>query len=399
MTILYVSTVFPAEHTSSTIYTDLAEALVSRGHEVIVVCSNERKYNISTQAVYERGSFVLRIKTGNLYDVGNIEKALSQLFIKSTFKKAIKKYLSGKKIDLILFEAPPVTMGSIIKSIKRLFSAPSFLMMKDIFPQNAVDLGMIRKDSFLHRYYSLKERELYAAADCIGCMSTGNQEYLMKHHPELNREKFLIFPNTKKICEKKQRNREYPLRKKYHIEDDAVVFVFGGNMGKPQGINFLCAAAERLSGRNDIFFTFVGRGTERYIVEQYAQNHTNVVVLPNLTRADYETFVLECDVGIVSLDYRFTIPNYPSRILSYFEYSMPVLCATDRATDMKSLIQDNQCGMWCPSNDIDEFCKCAIALAKNRTLRENMGMNGRKLIEERFSVENSIDLLEQYMSQ
>ena len=180
MNVLYVSTVFPREGTS-TIYTDLAEALVEHGHEVAVVTNEERRSHMPTSMTEERGCKVLRVKTGNMYDVGRVEKGISIITMAWLMKRAMKKHLMDFTTDIILFEAPPVTMESVVSFAKRKFGSKSFLMMKDIFPQNAIDIGIIKKNSLVYRYFRHKEKRLYRTADMIGCMSEGNIKYLNVH--------------------------------------------------------------------------------------------------------------------------------------------------------------------------------------------------------------------------
>ena len=181
MNIIYISTVFPRENESSTIYTDLAEALVEYGHKVTVVAAEEKKESAGTRLVKERGCNVLRVKTGNIYDVNIFEKGVSILLLERQLKSAIRKYLRNREFDLILFEAPPVTLSGVVQMSKKLYKAPAFLMMKDIFPQNAVDIGLMKKGSFIHRFFRMKEKELYRVADNIGCMSEGNRSYIAEH--------------------------------------------------------------------------------------------------------------------------------------------------------------------------------------------------------------------------
>ena len=119
--------------------------------------------------------------------------------------------------------------------------------------------------------------------------------------------------------------------------------------------------------------------------------------MDNLPRDEYEEMVKQCDVGLVLLDNRFTIPNYPSRILSYMEFSMPVLAATDTNTDFKDLINESGCGLWCCSDNVNEFCKNAILLSKDVKLRKKMGIKGREYLEENFDVSKSIELIEKYI--
>lgn len=393
MKILYISTVFPRVGTS-TIYTDLAERLVESGHRVIVVTTEERKSGNATGVYDERGCKVLRVKTGNMYDVGLLEKGISTITLSLFIKRAIRRYLSVEKIDLILFEAPPVTLAAIVKYAKKKFDAKAFLMMKDIFPQNAVDIGIIKKNSIIYKYFSYKEAVLYQVADKIGCMSIGNVNYL-KENQNVASEKLSVFPNTKKIVSITTDKSE--IRRKYNIPEDKVVFIFGGNMGKPQGMEFLATAVRAASVVEEAFFVLVGRGTEREGVQIALKGTKNSIVLDNLPREEYEKLVYSCDVGIISLDSRFTIPNYPSRVLSYMEYSMPVLATTDKNTDFKELIIEQAlCGMWCESKSTDKFIEIVRRFVSCPEAREKMGKSGRKYLEKYFNVEKSVKLLEEY---
>lgn len=393
MKILYISTVFPKTGTS-TIYTDLAEALTEKGHEVTVVTTEEKKNHVETTMTEERGCKVLRVKTGNMYDVGLIEKGISTITMPEVLKCALKKHLGDATVDLILFEAPPVTMEGIVDYAKKLYGARAFLMMKDIFPQNAADIGIMKKGSPIYCYFEQKEKHLYQVADGIGCMSKGNMEYL-RAKAKISEDKLSIFPNTKRINDVSVDGKE--IRAKYRIPEDKVVFVFGGNMGKPQGMQFLAKAIIKAGEIKDAFFVLVGRGTEREKVQEILKECDNNLVLSNLPRDEYEALVSSCDVGIISLDYRFTIPNYPSRVLSYMEYAMPVLAATDRNTDFRELIVEQaKCGIWCESKDEKAFVQAVETLVQNAKMRCDMGRSGRAYLENNFAVERSVELLEKY---
>ena len=167
-------------------------------------------------------------------------------------------------------------------------------------------------------------------------------------------------------------------------------------MGKPQGMNFLAKGIQRAEKVDEAFFVLVGRGTERERVKEVLKDSRNVLILDNLPRYEYEALISSCDVGIVSLDYRFTIPNYPSRILSYMEYGMPVLATTDRNTDFRDLIVESGCGYWCESKNLADFVKNVKRFCQDANGRTRMGNASRKYIEEHFAVEKSVELLEGY---
>ena len=271
-------------------------------------------------------------------------------------------------------------------------------MLKDIFPQNAVDLGIIKKKSPLYYFFKFKENKLYHSADIIGCMSEANKRYIIEHEPTIDENKIELFPNTKKIANLIEPVAQ-DMRGKYSIPKDSCVFLFGGNMGKPQYIELLCHAIIECKDEKNIYFLFVGRGTERYKLENTIsrQSITNAKVIENLPRDQYEQITQESDIGLITLDPSFTIPNYPSRILSYMEYAKPVIVATDKVSDLKELIVDANFGEWVWSGDKEKFVQIIKTMSKNPRLKE-MGMNGRKYIERNLKLEHSVKILEKHFN-
>lgn len=396
MKVLYIATSFPEPDKGATIYTDLAEALHEAGHEITVAVSEQAKNKKHTEMKKERGFDVLRIVTGNYYDVGLIKKGLTTLKIPIFMKKGIKKYLGKRSFDFILFESPPVTNAGLVVWAKKQFNCQSYLMLKDIFPQNALDLEIIKEKGLLYRYFKSKEKKLLQIADYIGCMSNANKEYVINHNTWIDSSKVEIFPNTKKIKNDITVDK-FHIRERFGIPKESCVFLFGGNMGRPQYIDLLCEVIKGCKYENDMYFLFVGRGTDRYKLEKTIKENQlyNALVIGNLPRDEYEQITKECDVGLIVLDPRFSIPNYPSRILSYMEYAKPVLAATDKVTDLKKMIEEAKCGEWVWSGDAQSFISEAKNMAKTKKL-EMMGANGRRYLEEKFNVSCSVEILESH---
>jgi len=110
-----------------------------------------------------------------------------------------------------------------------------------------------------------------------------------------------------------------------------------------------------------------------------------------LLKADYDTLVQTCDVGLIFLDHRFTIPNYPSRLLSYLEYKMPVLCATDPNTDMGRIAEENGYGYWCESDSVEAFT--AILDKMIQSDRKTMGEKGFEFLKKNYLVDNTFNAI------
>lgn len=402
MKILFISSQFPTEVKSSNIYTDLAESLLANGHKVKVIVSEEKKNIEKTTLLKERGIDVLRVKCGNLYEVGFVEKTLTFLTVSNHLISALKKYWSEEVFDLILFSAPPVTFNKVVKWAMKKYNCPSYLMMKDIFPQNGVDIGLYTKRHPAYIYFKWQANKLYKVSSKIGCMSNGNIEYLNKME-NVPLEKMELFPNTVKIREhdkipKKLRNN---IREKYGFSDTDVIAVFGGNFGRPQGLDFLLEIIEEYKKNKTVKFLLVGNGTEKEKIFNYIKEHnlTNTVTRDYIPREEYETLLASCDIGLIFLDHRFTIPNFPSKTLSYFECSLPIMAAIDENTDYGNMLDETKSGFHSIHGDIKDFKKQFNKMLKDEKLRIKMGKNGRKYFENECNVEKSVKILERYRSE
>lgn len=392
--ILYISISFPKN--GKNIYTDLAEEL-GKKNKITVLTAEEEKNIKCTELNEEKNFEVLRVKTGNIFNVNLIEKAISYITLQQKLKKAIKKYLKQRQYDLIIFMAPPVTLAKVVKYAMKKYNAKSYLMQKDIFPENALDLGILKKWNPAYYYFRYKEKQMYKIATKIGCMSYGNIEYIKKHNKFIPENKLELFPNTIKISEDHKNKRDYDIRKNFNIPLEATIAIYGGNFGKPQGISFILDILNEYRNRKDIFFIFSGKGTEKKKIFDYVKNHKigNVITVEYMQKEEYDKILKNVDIGLIFLDYRFTIPNIPSRTLSYFEYSIPILAATDKNTDYKDIIVNQaKAGLWCESNNVREFKEKLDYLIANKEKRIELGINGRKFLEDNWTVEKSVKILE-----
>ena len=292
-------------------------------------------------------------------------------------------------------------MCSVVKWAMKKYKAKSYLMMKDIFPQNGVDIGLYSKKSPIYIYFRQKEKKLYKISSKIGCMSQGNIEYLLKHNPYLNEDKFEIFANTVKVNDNKPitKAKRLKIREKYGLKEDDIVAIFGGNFGRPQGLDFLVEVVKEYKNNNKVKFMLIGRGTEKERIFSTIKdnNCNNVFMYDFIPRSDYEELTRACDIGLIFLDKRFTIPNYPSKTLSYFECYLPIMAAIDKNTDYSKLLDEENCGYWVLNGDLKEFKKKFNKLIKDEKLRKELGKNGHNYLINECNVENSVKILERYI--
>ena len=388
------------------IYPDLLRKFRAEGWVIYIVAPHERSLGLPTELKEDDGVHILGVKTLNLQKTNAIEKGVGQVLVESQFTSAIKKYLSDVKFDLVLYSTPPITFPKVIAYLKRQNpQAMTYLLLKDIFPQNAVDLGMMSKTGVkgvLYRFFRRKEKKLYALSDYIGCMSPANVEYVVRHNPEVDPAKVEVAPNSVELChtEITESTESTSVREKYGLPTDKPIFIYGGNLGKPQGIPFLMECLEASAGRTDCHFVVIGTGTELPKLKAWYDNHNvdlNVTVMEGLPKAEYDELVRSCDVGLIFLDHRFTIPNFPSRLLSYLENGMPVLCATDPNTDMGRIAEENGFGFWCESNSVEAFT--AILDRMIATDRKAMGEKGYDFLKANYTVGNTYGAIVSHLPQ
>ena len=343
------------------IYTDLMRKFRDEGHSVYIVCPHERKYHKETSLCEQEGIHILGVQTLNIQKTNVIEKGIGTILLESQFQRAIQRYLSAISFDLILYSTPPITFTNVVKFLKKKNpKAISYLLLKDIFPQNAVDLQIFSKNGLFYWYFRKKERNLYKQSDYIGCMSPANVDFILRHNPFISKERVEVAPNSIELTSMDVGINRTDIRKKYNLPTDKLIFIYGGNLGKPQGIDFFIQCLQANIHRKDCYFLIVGNGTEYHKLESWCRSEKpeNVSLFAYLPKADYDALVQSCDIGLIFLDHRFTIPNYPSRLLSYLEYKMPIIAATDLNTDIGRIAEDNGYGYWCESNQVEQFTKC-----------------------------------------
>ena len=336
------------------------------------------------------GVKVLRVRTGNITKTNFIEKGISTMLLSYKYRKAIDIFFKNMVFDLVLYSTPPITLVSVVKYLKRK-GAFSYLMLKDIFPQNAVDLGIINKKGLtgiLYYYFRRIELKLYSYSDKIGCMSPANVEYILKHNKGIKKEKLEICPNTIDDIPIIKIDKG-TIRKEYGLPENKIIFIYGGNFGKPQGVEYILQVLEEALILNRAYFVLCGSGTEFHKIKEYKEltGAENLTVIESLPYSEYENLLRASDVALIFLDYRFTIPNFPSRLLDYMNVGLPVLAATDMNTDIGKLIVEHDFGWWCESKDVKEYINLVADIISHCFELQYKGMNGKKYLSNHFATQ------------
>jgi len=399
MNVLFLMIAFPDIRKVSNFYSDLPEKFAAKKHNVWVVNLLEKKYNQDTYFERVKEINILRIRAGDWFNTNSvIKKGLTAVTIANCFKRAIQKYFSNIKFDLVIYFTPPITFAPVVKYTKKRDKCRSYLILRDIFPQGIRDLGLLN-NQLLFNYFRRKEKQLYDLSDYIGCMSDGNIRYVLKHN-NVDENKLEILYNWGKINYNNE-SLGVNYKEKYGLVNKFVA-VFGGNIGLPQELEFLLELAKEYKERDDIVFLIVGKGAEkqRMINIVKSEKLLNVIIKDMMQRDEYDSLLKQCNVGLINLNRKFTIPNIPSKTVAYFKASIPILASTDKNTDYKDLLlKEARSGLWSETGDLKTYKNNFEKLFNNKKLREELGNNGRKYFEKNLSVEKAYQTIIKHFKQ
>lgn len=382
----------------SNIYTDLLNEFIKNQHHVSIISPSEKRKQSKETHLIKIGDNceILKLRIGNITKTSFLEKGISTILLENKFISGIKKFFRDKQFDLVIYSTPPVTFANVIKFIKRRDNCKSYLLLKDIFPQNAVDLNILKDRGLLYNFFRYKEKKLYKLSDYIGTMSKANSDYIKKHNSFRKNQIVEINPNTIKTDTERCLDDSdiKKIRSSFGISDTSILLLYGGNLGKPQGIDFLLNIVLNIENQEDLFFAIIGSGTEFTKIENFLKmNKTRRTKLFDyMPKEQYEVFEKAADIGVILLDKRFTVPNVPSRLLGYMKHKKPILAATDRNTDLKDMIREGNFGLWSEHGDVLNFMENINKLTDKR-YRMKLGQNGNKYFKENFDVEVSYSII------
>lgn len=374
------------------IYPDLLGEFSKRDFELYILSPHERGSRIKNKVSKINNVNIIQVKTLKIQKTNKVEKLISSLSLEFLFILNYYKYLSKISFDLVIFPTPTIFVTNFLKRIKLSKNGIKYLLIKDIFPQNAIDLNFLKKNSFFTKMFQKIEKNLYENVDYIGCMSQANLLFL-KDKKNIDLKKLEVNPNSVDL--KKYPNlKENVFRKSKKISPKDLIFVYGGNLGKPQDVSKIIKFIELIESLSFSYFIICGTGTESKNIQNHIKknNIKKTLLFTDLKKEEYLQVVKESNVGLVFLHDSFTIPNYPSRILDYMFYKLPVLSWTDKNTDIGNIFVDNNAGYSFQEKDSFPEIKSLIECMDFNELK-SMGINSHKILIDKFQSKYSYNII------
>ncbi|EFG1229163.1 glycosyltransferase family 4 protein [Escherichia albertii] len=375
---------------------ELARELLQRGHEPIVVtpdCYIKSIYKVEQLD----GVDILRFRNGRIKDVSKIKRAMCETLLSYNGWKAVNSYFSNDVIDAVIYYSPSIFFGPLVNKIKRKWSCPSFLILRDSFPQWVIDEGLIREGSLICRYFRFFEKINYQAADTIGVMSERNRELFLNMHPNIQSVEVLYnWCDTRADAELDLVNKPDCITK----IADKIIFLYGGNIGKAQDMGNLIRLAIAMKTYSNVHFIFIGQGDEYDFVSDSIKKYSlsNVSLFPSVSQHDFKVILKFVHVGLFSLSKKHTAHNFPGKLLGYMKNSLPILGSVNSGNDLSDVINNNEAGCVCDNGDDNALLRAAIRLATDQDYRYMCGQKANQLLHEKFSVTSAIDNIMKHLS-
>ena len=377
---------------------ELATGLRDLGHSVsVLTCYPE--YNLTPQArkrfadraanfdLDENGVRVIRVPAKDIHNCGPIRRGISFVKLPWIMTRAARVL---NNVDAIIHYSPPLTLGVAAVSLKKRLNCPYIMNVQDLFPQNAIDLGVLRNKPAiaLFRYV---ESYCYRHADWITCHSPGNAQHL--HQQISNGQQISVIHNWVQLNDYQVSPSSVP-RQSLGLADKFVLF-FAGVMGFAQDLGTVVACARCLQDHPDIAFLLVGDGVQKPKLTAQAQGLSNVHFHPFISVADYPSWLASADVGLVTLAKTMKTPVVPSKILGYMAAGKPWIASVNPQSDANLIASRGQCGLLCKPSDPADMADVVLKLYQDRDLCDQLGQNGQRYCRRHFSKPHC---LEQYQS-
>ncbi len=387
MRIALIADTFPPLRTSGAVQLrDLSREFARQGHDLTVLLPSadmSEPWHLEELDSVQ----VLRLRAPRTKDIGYVRRTLGELLMPFSMLRNMRRSpLAGQRWDGVVWYAPSIFHGPLALALKRASGCRGYLIIRDIFPEWAVDMGLMGR-GLPYRFFDAVARYQYAVADVIGVQTPGNRNYfadwLRKPGRQLEVLQNWLDKPAQQRCSIRLAETSLAGRK---------VFVYAGNMGVAQGMDILLDLAERLQARLDVGFLFVGRGSDsqRLRRDATARGLSNVLFFDEIDPDEIPDLYAQCSAGLVALDPRHQSHNIPGKFLTYLQSGLPVLANVNAGNDLAEMIRNEQVGQVCESHDVHELEQRALALLAQIDSNPDLSQRCTALFARQFSVEHAV---------
>lgn len=387
MRIALVADSYPPLRTSGAVQLrDLSQEFRRQGHQVTVMVPSPGQGR-SWELEDLDGVQVLRLAALQTKDIGYVRRTFGEVMLSTMMLRGVRKSpLANEKWDAIVWYSPTIFLGRLVGALKRASGAKTYLILRDVFPEWALDMGLLKKGP-VYSFFKFFERLQYSVADVIGVQSQSNLAYLAEWARQPGRRLEVLqnwlAPAADVGCSISVAETALAGRR---------IVAYAGNMGVAQGMDMVLGLAEKMKLRRDIGFLFVGRGSDVPRLKSLAQEKglDNVVFRDEIEPKEVPGLLAQAHVGLVMLDPRHKTHNVPGKFITYMQAGLPVLARINEGNDLAGLIHDERVGAAYVGESIDEFYNAAISVC-DVVDRDSMARRARALSDRLYSSRAAVE--------
>ncbi len=390
MNVLLITPYYPPEIGGAAhLMVELASSLKAKGHRVTVLTGYPR-YNIKiAPAQYKRsfwmtetmnGITVKRTRILTLPRSSMIGRGLEHFFV-GLWLGALTAVAPRADVAMVL--SPPLPLPWMIALIGRLRRMPVVVNIQDLFPREAVELGILT-NPLLIRFFEMMERQVYALASQVTVHSPGNMDHVVEQGGKRGRVN--VVGNWVDLDRIRPGERDNAFSRQHGLGSRFVVS-YAGTMGWAQDMGTIVKSAALLREKKEILFFFVGDGVEKGKAQAMSREMglENMLWLPTQPWTVYPEILSASDACLINLCPELRTPVVPSKLLSIMAAGRPVIASLPAESDARIMIADAGCGISVDAGDDKALAAAIGKLVSDRTLGREMGRKGRAYAEANLS--------------
>jgi len=377
----------------------LSEYLAQVGHRVTVVTAFPHYPEWRIYDEY-RGKVFLRDRVNGIpvyrsyvYVPGK-PNTLQRIAYDSSF--SLSAFLSALlvwKVNIIICISPPLQLGLMAYILGRLKGVPFLFHIKDLLPDAAVNVGML-KDGRLVTLAHRLEKFIYKRASAVGVISPGFAENL--YSKGVPKSKVYYLPDWIDTGVIKPLGRNNIFRKQNGLSEFDLLVMYAGNIGKKQALETLVDTASILRKDKDIVFFVVGEGTRKGALVEKAKEMdlSNLRFLPLQPKKMLPYMLSAADVLVVTQQSGISDMCLPSKLLSNMASARPIVVSVNEKSEAARAVRDAEAGLAVAPEDPQALAEAILRLHGSPGLREELGRNGRAFVSEHFEKSKVLEKFE-----
>jgi colanic acid biosynthesis glycosyl transferase WcaI len=395
--LLVVANFIPETGSAAHLYYDLAKAFVRKGHEIHVITSYPREFNLEENDKNKNfpldeiidGIHIHRCEHPAQRD-NVILRGFEHFIIPNYYFRLYKKL--HLNFDACLLYIPPLPLYYLAKKIKRYDGTKSVLNFQDFHPQELTDVGVL-KNSLMIKLLKHIERQAYKHADHITVLSKKGIDYVVKRGADPKKVSHIYNGVLLDSFDTSSLRKDF--KEKQKITDKFLV-TYAGILSPYQGIDHILDAAKHLKDNKDIKFAIVGDGSVKKHLEERITDEdiSNVMLLPFQPREEYFNIINVSDISLISLDERMNAPCLPGKIKDLFALKKPIIASVPKDSETADIITEADCGIVVEPGNTKDLSKSIVSIKNNQTVRNEKGNKGQEFLKENMDISKNVEKYE-----